>query len=461
MDSKQYNDEGDDHKLVFQDLIPEQPANIWQKSIIQIQQNWPPRWSKRHRLLLLTVFSGILVFFLIFAFIHPSTQQNVTADANTNSSTIAIASSTQMLSYANVIYIVLNQTGNNNSQLEAINAQTGKLVWSYAHNNTEGIKLVGNILYIQTDTSLVALDASNRKLLWQNRTFSDVYHWQADQGILFTTATNGIVTALNASTGAQLWQTQQPVKLWQVDHGIFYTTPASGRGLIVLNEHNGKQLWYNPNISYQEVIIDNGHFYLTNSKQQSLQAFDGRNDRLLWHFDISGKVFGLSVQNGYIFLSDIQKIQVEVLDGQTGKMLWQRPGTLDVPTKDDPNLTVISSAKKKEIEIIRTADGTTLSHFSHTNLVVSSTETLFSIENGIAFFLYYTQNGSVQYSDPKVIAIRISDGAPIWSSQESPYITQLQDNTIDVVSISSNSLLVLRANNGQTLWQHSFGAIGN
>lgn len=38
-----------DDDLVFQDLTPEQPTNVFQQGIIHLQQNWPPQWSKRSR----------------------------------------------------------------------------------------------------------------------------------------------------------------------------------------------------------------------------------------------------------------------------------------------------------------------------------------------------------------------------------------------------------------------------
>jgi outer membrane protein assembly factor BamB len=465
MDSKLHNDdrEEDDDELVFQNLIPEKPANAFQRSIIQIQQHWPPRLSKRPRLLLVTVLSSLLVIFLLFELIHISTRQNSTTDVTINGSVIPKASITQMLPYANSLYVLINQTTSNNGQLEAIDAQTGKLIWSYAHHNTEGIKLLGNILYIQTDTNLVALNATNRKQLWENPTFSDVSSWQADQDVLFTSATDGIVTALNASTGAQLWQANQPSKYWQVDDGIFYTLPTVGSGLRALNAQTGKQLWENPNILYQNIKIDDGQFYLLNTAQQRVQAFDGRTGKILWQLNTHGNYFIYAIQNGILLLSNLQGTFTQVISGQAGKLLWQHSGELNFFAAGSLNQIEVTSQQKNELDILRISDGKILYHILQAATATdNSAYELFSLRNGLAFFLYVTKSDNVQeYSEPKVVAMRMSNGATVWSSQKGAYILPLQNNTIVIKSLSSNSLLSLRADNGQTLWQHTFGTTGN
>ena len=276
------------------------------------------------------------------------------------------------------------------------------------------------------------------------------------------------MTALNASTGAQIWATNPPSTFWQVDNGIFYTASTSGLGLSALNAHNGQQLWSNTNIyqgspissaiANQDLVINNGHVYLQNSKNQNIQAFDGRNGKMLWQFNAHGKDFTLSAQNSFLLLSDIKGTQVEALNGQTGKLLWQSPGPLMHPAEENPNQTVISSLQKNEIEIIRTSDGTTLYHFPNKG---NPNEELISIENGIPFFMYSTQNGSSQSVGSKVIAVRIGNGVTIWSSPDGIYIPQNQNDTIDMVSIKLNSLLSLRADNGHTRWQHTFSITSN
>src|ERR1700753_636952 len=149
MDNKQHNDTEDDSELIFQNLMPEKPANAFQKNIIRIQHNW----NKRHKLILLTVLSGLLIFSLAFEVLHYLTQRNGITNIPVNNGPIVTANVSQMLSYDSVIYVLTHQISNNNGQLEALNAKTGKLIWSYSQHNTEGIKLVGNILYIQTDTN--------------------------------------------------------------------------------------------------------------------------------------------------------------------------------------------------------------------------------------------------------------------------------------------------------------------
>lgn len=459
MDSKLPNDEEFDNELVFQNLTPEQPANAFQKSIIHLQDNWPPHWNKRHVFLLLTVLSSLLIFFLVFKFIYPliqqhSTIENGTIQITTSSSAITTTNVAQMLSYNGVIFVLVTQISNNTGKLEALNAQTGKLVWDYSQQNVKEIKLFSYILYIQTDTNIIALDTNTRTPLWETPTLDD--NWQIDQNVLFTVSTNGIVTALNAYTGTKGWQTKQPSSFWQVHNGIFYTTSASGRGLSVLSAYNGQQLWHNANIN-QDLTIDNDTFYLQNNEKQRIQAYDSRTGKIRWQFNTHGKAFTLSAQNGFLLLSDLAETQVEVINGQTGKLLWQRQGILNALI-ESPNQTVVSSVQKNETDIIRTTDGTTLYHFPRS-------DALLTVENGLAFFIHFTQDTSIHnpanYYIIDIEAVRISNGATIWGNQSRIEFPLLQNNTIGIVPIGGNSLLLLRADNGYPIWQHTFDTTGN
>jgi outer membrane protein assembly factor BamB len=433
-----------DDELVFQDLTPEQPANAFQKSIIRLQQNWPPQWIKRHRLLWRTVIAGILIFCVLFAIIYISTQQNRTIYPS-QSATTTIG---QIVPAANVIYLIVNNVATNTGTLEALNAHTGTLIWSYAHHNAEGIKLFKNILYIQTSTNLVALNATNRTLLWENQTFSDFGTWQTDQNILFTAESNSIITALNAETGRQLWQSYEPFSSWKVEDGIFYAILSQNLGLTVLNAHNGKQLWHDPNIyqnfQTQVMAVDNGNIYLQNYKNSTLQAFVGASGKLLWQINTHGTDFVPVASNGFLFLSAVTEALVEVVHSQTGKLLWQRPGTLTGLTVS-ANQTAIMSPLKNETDIIRTADGTSLYRFLH------PIDQLLPLGNGLAICIKYTNN--TQNASFNVEAVRLSNGVTLWSNQVTT-IQYLQNGTVALVSDADNTLLLRRDDTGQILWQY-------
>lgn len=453
MDSQMHDDEKKDKDdLVFQDLTPEQPATSLQRNIIRIQRHWPPHWSKRQRLLGGAVFTCFLIFLLVYAFIHIPVPPNDTTVPTTSNSTATTV--TQMLSYGNVLYVLMHQTTNKHGQLEALDVRTGKLTWSYTPYNTEDIKIVGNILYIQTDTSLVALNASTRQQLWEMFMTDDNYGWQVSQSVLFTLSTSGTMTVINAATGTQLWQKQQAQATWQVDHNIFYMQLATNFGLAAFDAQNGQLLWYDPNAGL-DWTPGNGNVYLKDTLKQRIEALDGQNGKQLWQFNTRGEDPELSIQGSFLFLTNAQQTEVEVLNDQTGKLLWQRPGTLYPPTEQTPAQIVISS-QKNEVAILRVTDGTILTHFQLTNLDNPSVVTLLALKNGIAFFLSYTQNGSVQYTDPKIVAVRTATGAIIWSSHESVYISPLQNNAINIVPVGNDAILSLRADNGDVLWRYIF-----
>jgi outer membrane protein assembly factor BamB len=450
--------EGED-ELVFQDLTPEKPINRWQKGILHLQNNWPPRWNHRHRLILLALLSSILICLLILVFIHTSDQSSGVVEIKTTGSFVVTPITTdvtQALPYKNVIYIILTPELSHEGTLEAINAQTGKLVWSDTRHKAIGIKLINDILYVQNDLNIEVLNANTRTLLWEKQTSSD--NWQIDQGTLFID-TQGFVQALNLSTGQQLWRIDQIASNWQVEQGIFYTSPStgSGSGLTAIDAKSRKFLWYIANAD-QDWVIDNNTLYLQNDETSNIKAIDDRTGNIRWQINLQSKHIKLSARNGFLFLSDVQTGQVETINGQTGRLLWKEQGNLSF-LADNPNLVVISSQQKNETDIIRTADGTILHRFSRT-------DELLSIENGVAFFIYFpqsdnTQNVSNNFFTISVEAVLISTGATIWSGQARGEFPLLQNNTIGIIPINDNSLLLLRASTGQTLWQFKFDAAGH
>lgn len=451
MNSQMRDDPGkNSNDLVFQDLTPEQPANQLQKSIIHIQQNWPPRWKRQYLFISLAVLSALLIFFIIFESTHTSTQPSSTVNVLTSGSAIITTSVTQILPYQNVLYVIATQLSSNTGTLEALNAKTGKLLWSDTHHNAQEITLAGDILYLRSGTNIIALNASNRAQMWETQMASDSDKWQINQGILFTTSAKDKLEALDAITGKQLWQIDQMSSQWQVDNNIFYLTASTTLGLTALNAKTGKTLWHNTHL-YQDLTLDNGNFYLQNDATKSIEAYDGSNGTLLWRFPTHGQNLALSVHSGFLALANVEDIQVEVLNDQTGKLLWQRQGNVFFPL-EQPDQSVLSSRQKNETDIVRTIDGTVLYRFPRADALIS-------VENGIAFFLYYPQSDSTQSGGNKffiinIEAVRISDGVTLWIRQTREEFPQPQNNTIGIVPINNNMLILLRADNGQTIWQY-------
>jgi outer membrane protein assembly factor BamB len=446
--SSNFHDKDDNNDLVFQDLMPEKPANAFQKRIIHLQRHWPSYWGKRHRFITLTVISGLLVFFLIFEIINASTQHPETA--HTTSSRHTTVTLAQVLPAEQIIYIIINNPATNIGTVEAVATTSGMLVWTYANHNTEEIKLSSNILYIQTDRELVALNATTRTPLWEDQVSSDFGTWQTDQNILYTSSSSSIVTAYNGKTGIQLWQIYEPFSSWRVTDGIFYAILTQNLGLIVLNAHNGKLLWHNSSI-YQNFLtpvmaVNNGTLYIQNYKNSTLQAFVGASGKLRWQINTHGEDFTPTASSGFLFLSDASSSQVEVVNSQTGILLWQRTGTLTGLT-ESANQIAISSLLKNETDIIRTTDGTILHHLLH------SVDSLLPLENGVV--LCTNHPDSTETVSFHVEAIQLSSGATLWSSQVND-IQYLQNNTVAIVSDNGNTLLLRRANTGQTLWQDNF-----
>jgi PQQ-dependent dehydrogenase (methanol/ethanol family) len=149
----------------------------------------------------------------------------------------------------------------NTDQVRAVNAATGKVLWQYTpmvdfyHSvagggggtpTNRGVAVANGRVYLLTfDARLIALQASNGKVLWTvsvaNQTqgygeSSPPTYWN---GMLFVgsqegdAGMQGFVSAYNANTGKRIWR--------------FYTVPAPGHGWNpAKGNHGGGDVWMPP-----------------------------------------------------------------------------------------------------------------------------------------------------------------------------------------------------------------------
>jgi outer membrane protein assembly factor BamB len=115
----------------------------------------------------------------------------------------------------------------------ALDLATGTLIWKYAlargtNGDLAGTALVGDRVYVDSDTGVYALNATTGALVWHVLPQSTFFDSPAVTGpigrqVLVAASTEGSVYALSLATGATLW-TQKP------DNSGFWGSPAVSQG---------------------------------------------------------------------------------------------------------------------------------------------------------------------------------------------------------------------------------------
>jgi outer membrane protein assembly factor BamB len=115
----------------------------------------------------------------------------------------------------------------------ALNLATGALIWKHAlvagtNGDVAGASLVGDRLYVDSDTGVYALNATTGAQIWHALSQATFFDSPAVTGpvgrqVLVAASTEGSMYALNLVTGATLW-TQKP------DKSGFWGSPAVSQG---------------------------------------------------------------------------------------------------------------------------------------------------------------------------------------------------------------------------------------
>jgi outer membrane protein assembly factor BamB len=115
----------------------------------------------------------------------------------------------------------------------ALNLATGALIWKHAlargtNGDVAGAALVGDRIYVDSDTGVYALNASTGAQVWHALSQATFFDSPAVTGpvgrqVLVAASTGGSIYALSLVTGATLW-TQKP------DNSGFWGSPAVAQG---------------------------------------------------------------------------------------------------------------------------------------------------------------------------------------------------------------------------------------
>lgn len=189
-------------------------------------------------------------------------------------------------------------SGNRYSILFAVNALTGKSIWSFGFSNVERLTyrpIVNNgVVYFRTNGALIAANAADGKTIWRTDFLASVYYPSSPvlvNGALYA-VTPGLLCSFDASTGIKNWEFK-PAEV-----GAIYTSPivwnnlafiANAGGnrpsfIYAVDIATGQQVWKHQDSQefFCSPAIYNGNLYIGNA--QGLQVIDAASGQLKWKF---------------------------------------------------------------------------------------------------------------------------------------------------------------------------------
>jgi outer membrane protein assembly factor BamB len=203
-------------------------------------------------------------------------------------------------------------TGTSDGHIVALDAESGTPAWSTA---VGGVGQVHNpaysdgVVYAGSDTAgLVALHAQDGSQAWPAVDLGgDVPGTTVVvDGVVYTGLGNtetgiGRLRAIDARTGALLWQAREAFQAPSVSNGVAYTTDITGV-VVALRAKDGSEIWRIklPNNAHPPAIagdvtysseIDDGHVWARNAA----------NGEPVWDLDVTGSIDCCSiVVDGYV-----------------------------------------------------------------------------------------------------------------------------------------------------------------
>lgn len=245
-----------------------------------------------------------------------------------------------------VIYI-----GSIDSTFYALDAETGRELWSYNTGNTiQSTAAVQNkLIFFESGNKLFALskggklkwkrelymgDVSNRLDPWDFHHSSPYWH----EGVVYIGTEGGILLGFEAKSGKQVLRCQtlseQAIRTTPVVWGgmVFY---GDWNGVLYANDvskgslawkydtkQEGTYPWPNSILSSLEVYQEQLYFA---GKSNRLYALDARTGRKNWHYSSPTDqwlIGGPVVEDGVIYLGSSDQHLFHAINASSGELLW-------------------------------------------------------------------------------------------------------------------------------------------
>ena len=276
-------------------------------------------------------------------------------------------------------------------------------------------------------------------------------------GVVYIGSTDNNVYALNAGTGAKLWN--------YATGGFVFPSPAVSNGLVyfgsydsndyAVNASTGATVWIStPNGGDGEFVICsptvvNGVMYVGDTFG-TLFALNASTGAVLWGGGVGGtgviEESSPAVSNGVVYVG-LTDGQLEALNTSTGTVLWSYASGGSVESSPAvSNGVVYVGSGDHSVYALNASTGAKLWSYTTGSLVTSSP----AVANGVVYIGSYDKN---------VYALNASTGAKLWSFATGAAVESSPAVANGVVYIGSDddSVYALNASTGAKLWSYATG----
>jgi alcohol dehydrogenase (cytochrome c) len=386
------------------------------------------------------------------------------------------------------------------SNVYAISLATGKVLWRHDYNSPnggpDGVNVAGGVVYAATAKSAVALDAATGTQLWSRTLVRNDHEGIAmapgyDHGTVYVSTVpanvtgqylpggEGILSALNAQTGALEWSWNSVQNLWgnpgvNSGGGLWYPPSFDAQGNVYLGIANPAPLFGTK--SYPLGSSRPGPDLYTDSVVKLSPA-----GKLLWYYQLTPHDLYdwdlqdppvLTTANGRPVVIDGGKAGVLIeLDAQTGKLLWQRPvgghdghendGLLTehaTPTSQDPLPAKFCLEPSIYGGILTQLASNGSTTFAAVNdLALPTTPAGYTGSEAAAIL------DSVENAAGEMVAVNQDTGAIVWDTllPSSPYGAATVTNDVVLTTTFHGDLYALDATTGAILFKTPLSAGSN
>ncbi|MBW7477638.1 PQQ-binding-like beta-propeller repeat protein [Paenibacillus oenotherae] len=246
------------------------------------------------------------------------------------------------LVYENAVYF-----GSDDGKLYAVSAQDGKELWSFDAGgmirSSPKLTELGTVVFQNHGGIVYALDAKSGAVAWEYSGHKvqgeaqmdewDYYDASAsvDGDRIYIGSANGMMAALQSSTGALLWQFKAgaPIKATAAhDEERVYVGDWNGK-LYALDNKTGKLSWEyqtKPNLHHKAIQstpwVEDGTVYL-GGRNFSFYALHAAEGTVLWERHEPAWVASPVYADGKVLAGNSNGTFMEAVEPETGEMQWK------------------------------------------------------------------------------------------------------------------------------------------
>jgi outer membrane protein assembly factor BamB len=228
--------------------------------------------------------------------------------------------------------------GGQNKSVKALNRLTGNVIWSFEAGTFVFAPpvIVDGTVYIATYEKLYALDLKTGKAAWETPLGSQMAFvgTPAVEGDSVYINVGPLLVALDRSSGAERWrvETQQQFFWLALSQGLVYIGNADGY-LYAYDQVTGKERWkFKSKFGADEIWSAPaiaGNTVYAGSRDQYVYALDASTGQQKWTFKTEGESLGAPlISDGLLYLSDSDHAlplgvrRLYGLEAATGKPVW-------------------------------------------------------------------------------------------------------------------------------------------